>query len=150
MRPRPSLALLTALLVSSVLAVPTAPRAETALSVAVLRPVRAGDLLSPDLLGFVEAAAPDAFADPRDVAGLEARVNLYPGRPLLRREVGRPAVIERNAVVPLIFRRGGLTILLDGRALGRAAPGEAVRVMNLASRTTVTGVATADGRVELR
>jgi flagella basal body P-ring formation protein FlgA len=74
-------------------------------------------------------------------------VNLFPGRPIRDRDVGLPTVVQRNAVVPLIFRRGGLVITLEGRAMGRAGEGEAVRVMNLSSRSTVTGTATASGAV---
>ena len=116
-------------------------------SVTVLQPVRAGDVLDGDLLAFGTEEAADGFTDPRDLIGLEARVNLYPGRPVRTREVGAPTVVRRNAVVSLIFRRGGLTILSEGRALGRAGDGEAVRVMNLSSRSTVMGVATAAGAV---
>ena len=122
----------------------TVSAAET---VTVMHPVRAGVELSADDLGFLDQAASDGFGDPRDVIGLEARVNLYPGRPIRTRDVGQPTVVERNAVVPLIFRRGGLTITLEGRALGRAGAGEPIRVMNLSSRTTVTGVATEVGAV---
>jgi flagella basal body P-ring formation protein FlgA len=116
-------------------------------AVTVLRPVRAGTMLSADHLAFADVAAEDGFDDPRDLVGLEARVNLFPGRPIRDRDVGLPTVVQRNAVVPLIFRRGGLVITLEGRAMGRAGEGEAVRVMNLSSRSTVTGTATASGAV---
>ncbi|MEM7644147.1 MAG: flagellar basal body P-ring formation chaperone FlgA [Pseudomonadota bacterium] len=116
-------------------------------AVTVLRPIRAGTALTADDLAFADTDAEDGFADPRDLIGLEARVNLYPGRPVLTRDVGLPTVVQRNAVVPLIFRRGGLTITLEGRALSRAGDGEPVRVMNLSSRQTVTGIATASGAV---
>lgn len=59
------------------------------------------------------------------------------------------AIIERNDLVTLIFRQGVLTIAAEGRALGRGAAGEAVRVMNLSSRTTVTGRIKQDGSVEV-
>ena len=116
-------------------------------SVMVVRPVRAGTAISADDLAFADVDERDGFGDPRDVIGLEARVNLFPGRPILTRDVGMPTVVDRNAIVPLIFQRGGLTITLEGRALGRAGEGEAVRVMNLSSKTTVTGIATASGAV---
>ncbi|MGB3553144.1 MAG: flagellar basal body P-ring formation chaperone FlgA [Jannaschia sp.] len=116
-------------------------------SVMVLRPIRAGEALAADDLAFGEAEVEDGFLDPRDIIGLEARVNLYPGRPVLTRDVGMPTVVQRNTVVPLLFRRGGLTITLEGRALSRAGDGESVRVMNLSSRSTVTGIATASGAV---
>jgi flagella basal body P-ring formation protein FlgA len=116
-------------------------------SVTVERPVRAGEPVEAGGLAFADATIADGFADPRALLGLEARVNLYPGRPIRRIEVGAPTVIHRNAVVPLTFVRGGLTITLEGRALQPAGDGEQVRVMNLSSRSTVTGVATAAGTV---
>lgn len=122
----------------------------TAQSVMAVHAVRAGTMLTADDLAFHAADATDGFADPRDVIGLEARVNLYPGRPILTRDVGLPTVVERNAVVPLVFRRGGLSITLEGRALGRAGAGEPVRVMNLSSRNTVVGIATETGQVIVR
>jgi len=83
------------------------------------------------------------------VIGREARVALYPGRPIRMGDIGAPAVVERNQMVPLIYVRGGLRIEAEGRALARAAAGEYVRVMNLSSRATVTGRVTASGRIEV-
>ena len=119
----------------------------TAESVTAVHAVRAGTMLSADDLAFLDEDAEQGFSDPRDVIGLEARVNLYPGRPILARDVGTPTVVERNAIVPLVFSRGGLSITLEGRALSRAGAGETVRVMNLSSRNTVIGVATETGQV---
>ncbi len=47
------------------------------------------------------------------------------------------------------YVNGPLRIVTDGRALDRAAAGEMVRVMNLASKQTVTGVVAADGSIEV-
>lgn len=130
------------LLLLSVLTGPAAAQ-----SVMAIHAVRAGTTLSADDLAFHDAVATNGFDDPRDIIGMEARVNLYPGRPILTRDVGMPTVVERNAIVPLVFKRGGLSITLEGRALGRAGAGETVRVMNLSSRNTVMGVATETGQV---
>jgi flagella basal body P-ring formation protein FlgA len=83
------------------------------------------------------------------VIGQEARIALYPGRAIRPGDVGPPASIERNQVVALVFAKGGLRIETEGRALARGGVGDYVRVMNLASRTTVTGRVTADGRIEV-
>ncbi|PWJ16155.1 flagellar basal body P-ring formation chaperone FlgA [Jannaschia seohaensis] len=130
------------LLILALLAGPAAAQ-----SVTVAQPVRAGTPIPGALLAFATTEIPDGFADPRDLIGMEARVNLYPGQPIRQVEVGPPTVIRRNALVALVFTRGGLTITSEGRALQRAGDGEAVRVMNLSSRSTVTGIATASGAV---
>ncbi|MEQ9175559.1 MAG: flagellar basal body P-ring formation chaperone FlgA [Alphaproteobacteria bacterium] len=84
---------------------------------------------------------------PADVIGKETRVAVYAGRPLRLADIGPPAVIERNQIVPLIYEQAGLRIVAEGRSLSRAGAGERVRVMNLSSRSTVTGRTGPDGRV---
>ncbi|MGX9355966.1 flagellar basal body P-ring formation chaperone FlgA [Roseobacteraceae bacterium S113] len=83
------------------------------------------------------------------VQGMESRVALYAGRPIRPGDVGPPALVERNGMVRLIFSQGGLQIFAEGRALGRGAAGDAIRVMNLASRATLFGVVQADGSVKV-
>ena len=77
--------------------------------------------------------------------GKEAKVALFPGRPIRVGDVGTPAIVERNQIIELIYETNGLTITTDGRSLGRAGPGDVVRVMNLASRTTVIALITEEG-----
>lgn len=114
-----------------------------------LRTIRAKDIVSAEDLAVKKGEILGALEDPAAAVGKEARVSLYAGRPLRAGDIGPPAIIERNDLVTLVFRRGGLTIAAEGRALGRGAAGEAVRVMNLASRTTVSGRIQADGSVEV-
>jgi len=85
----------------------------------------------------------------QEIIGREARIVLYPGRAIRADDTGPPATIERNQVVPLVYVRGELRIETEGRALSRAGPGDYVRVMNLASRATLTGRVTEDGRIEV-
>ena len=59
-------------------------------------------------------------------------------------------MIGRNDLVRLVFSQGGLRIMAEGRSLGRGAVGEVIRVMNIASRTTVSGRIQPDGSVEVR
>ena len=92
---------------------------------------------------------PEAFADPAAVLGQEARVAIYAGRPVLAGDIGPPALVERNQTVTLVYSRGALTILAEGRSLGRGGAGDSLRAMNIASRTTVTGRVAGDGTVHV-
>lgn len=83
------------------------------------------------------------------VVGREARVTLYADRPISERQIGEASVIERNQMVLLTYGRAGLWIETDGRSLARAAVGERLRVMNLASKSIVIGTVQVDGRVQL-
>ncbi len=111
------------------------------------RTIRAQTVLAPGDLVTGPVAVPGALADPAAAIGLEARVILHAGRPVRAADLGPPALVERNALVTLAWRAGLLTIRAEGRALGRAGAGETVRVLNLASRATVTGRVAADGTV---
>ena len=111
------------------------------------RTVRAQAILTPADLAVVERTIPGTLTQADEAIGLEARVVLYAGRPIRQGDVGPPAIIERNQIVTLLFRRGNLTIAAEARALGRAGAGDVLRVMNLTSRTTVSGIVRSDGTV---
>ena len=95
----------------------------------------------------VEAEIAGGFQLLEDVIGQEARVVLYAGRPVLPNDIGPPALIDRNQIVTLVYIAGPMTILAEGRSLGRGAVGDRVRVMNLSSRTTITGSVSLSGDV---
>jgi len=113
--------------------------------VVAARTIPARSLIAPEDLMIRDMDVPGAVDDPALVVGMEARVALYANRPIRPGDVGFPAIVERNQLIPLIYQAGSLTITADGRALDRAGPGDAIRVMNLGSRSTVTAVIGADG-----
>lgn len=84
-----------------------------------------------------------------DLIGQEARVALYPGRPLRLSDVGPPTIITRNQIVQMVYVSVGLEIVTEGRSLERASIGEQVKVMNLGSRNTVSGVVRPDGKISV-
>ncbi len=116
-------------------------------SVVATRTVRAQTVLAATDMTLVAAEIPGALDDPAAAVGQEARVTLYAGRAIRASDFGPPALIDRNQIVTLHYASGGLGIVTEGRALGRAGAGDSVRVMNLASRSTVTGRVTPDGSV---
>ncbi len=109
--------------------------------------IRAQTVLTAEDFTLVAADIPGALNDPKAAIGLEARVTLYAGRPISAADVGSAALVERNQTVSLVYRAGGLSILTDGKALARGGPGDVIKVMNLASRVTVTGTVRPDGSV---
>ncbi len=113
------------------------------------RTLRAQTLITAGDLQLLPGATPGALADPAQAIGREARVVLYAGRPIRPSDLGAPALVDRNDRVVLAFETGGLAIRTEGRALGRAGAGEAVQVMNLGSKTVVTGLVLANGTVRV-
>ena len=118
-------------------------------SVTPVRAIRSQTMIEAEDLALGEESVPGAATSIEEVIGMEAKVALYPGRPILFSQLRAPALVERNAVVRMSYVNGPLRIVTDGRALDRAAAGEMVRVMNLASKQTVTGVVAADGSIEV-
>ncbi|WP_417627600.1 flagellar basal body P-ring formation chaperone FlgA [Pararhodobacter aggregans] len=114
------------------------------------RTLRAGTLVEVgDVILLSDPAPLGAAQAPDEAVGLEARVTLYARRPIPVASLGPPALVERNQLVTLVFQAGGLEIRADGRALGRGAEGETVRIMNLASRSTVSGTIAGPGLVRV-
>ena len=116
-------------------------------SVVATRTIRAQSVVQADDLTLVAAAIPNALGNLADAVGQEARISIYAGRPILAADLGPPAVVDRNQIVPLAYQSGALAILTEGRALTRGGVGDVIRVMNLASRSTVLGRISANGAV---
>jgi flagella basal body P-ring formation protein FlgA len=74
-------------------------------------------------------------------------ITIYAGRPVRPGDVGPPAIVERNQIVPLVFQSSILRIETEARALARAGEGERIRVLNLTSRAPVTGRVQPDGTI---
>lgn len=125
------------------------PAAGTADTLVAARMIPSKTVLDLGDLQIVAETVPGALRDPIDAVGLETRAVLYPGRPILAGDLVAPAVVERNQIVTLLFSRDGITIATEGRSLDRAAIGDRVRVMNLSSRTTVSGSIGPDGLVRV-
>lgn len=118
-------------------------------TVVPVRTIRANALILETDVGLKAGENPNGFARLSDVIGQEARVVLYPGRPIMAGDIGPPALVDRNQIVRLFFDGGGLQIETEGRALERGAVGDHVRVMNLSSRATLFGQVQQDGTVKV-
>mgnify|MGYP000521856497 CR=1 FL=1 len=111
------------------------------------RTIRSNTILTAADVIVEKNALPSAFSKPSDVVGLEARVILYEGRPIARDQIGPAVVIQRNQIVTMVFMRGSLLISTEARSLGKAGVGDTLKVMNIASRTSLTGIVDGQGNV---
>lgn len=116
-------------------------------SLVATRTIRAHSQLTADDMTLVAMEIPDALTDPATAIGLETRVAIYAGKPINARDLGPSTLIERNQIIALTYRAAGLSIQTEGRALGRGGVGEMIEVMNLTSRTKVSGQIGPDGVV---
>ena len=113
------------------------------------RVIKAGQVIEAQDISIVQADIPGAITDPAQIAGQEARVALYPGRPIRDGQVGPPAIVDRNQVVPLSYVTPTMSISTSGRALDRGGVGDLIFVLNLSSRNRVQGTIMPDGSVRV-
>ncbi len=125
------------------------PGASQAESFVALRTIPARAVLAASDMTSVEATIAGAVTDPAAVLGREARVTVFAGHPIRVDDFAAPALVDRNQIVKLVYTQGGLQIGTEGRALDRGGAGETIRVMNLISRTIVSGLVTGTGAVRV-
>jgi len=81
--------------------------------------------------------------------GRIARRTLLPNQPILLSDLKSPDAVSAGVPTTLVYRESGLLITGMGTPLQSAAPGEAVRVRNVDSGVTISGVAQDDGSIEV-
>lgn len=116
-------------------------------AVVATRVIAARSVLTNEDIALVAADIPGALTDLAPALGQEARITLFPGRPVHASDIGPSTKVERNQIIPLTYLAGSLAILTEGRALERGGEGDVIGVMNLTSRTTVFGKIDATGGV---
>lgn len=124
----------------------TSATAETVIS---SRIIRAGATIVADDIALSDKPVAGAFSDVAGVIGKEARIMIYPGRPIRPEQVGRPTLVRRNSLVTLEARSGGLTIFTEGRALESGGVGDTIKVLNQSSRTSIMGLINPDGTIQV-
>lgn len=112
-----------------------------------VRAIRAGTTIAPNDLRRVETSTIGAVDKSDMVIGKEAARTLYPNQPIFASDLVVPALVERNQPVFLMFKTPVISIIAEGRALGRGRSGQMIKAMNLASKTVVFGHIQSDGTV---
>ncbi|MBR9762731.1 MAG: flagellar basal body P-ring formation protein FlgA [Rhodobacteraceae bacterium] len=126
------------------------PALAPAETVVATRNLRAQTVLTEQDFALRDIEVAGALNSVEGLAGMETRVAIYIGRPIRPGDIGPPALVERNGLVTLVYDHGGLLITAEGRALGRGGIGDRLRVMNLASRNTISGIIQPDGSVKVQ
>jgi len=129
-------------------AVSTVPAAEAAKMVEVLtyaRSLAAGEVVQPADVAYAKVPVFQAPQDPprdaADIIGKAARRPLRSGTAVASLDVTAAQVIKRDDMIDVAFHAEGMTLTLQGKALGGAAMGETLNVMNLTSKKVIQAVA---------
>ena len=110
--------------------------------------VRASDLRLQDI-AYTRTIGTPILIDPDDIIGQATRRSLRAGAPINPDDLMAPLMIERQELVTLVYRHGGLALTVRARAMDNGAEGQAIDVMNLQSSRIVRGVVTGHGLVSV-
>jgi len=112
------------------------------------RNLNAGEVLqAQDLVWAKVAAAPsDAVSDADQAIGMAARRPLRAGAPSQGRDLAAALVIKAGDPVTVTWADGGVQLSLQGKAQANAAVGDALPVLNPASKKTVQAIVTGPGQ----
>lgn len=120
----------------------------------LLKPVKNGESIVTENLATHEVDRRNIFASTvttsAELVGTIATRALAAGQPINRLHVRTARAVMRDSGVKVVFNRPGISLAGSGKALEDGNVGEMVRVLNLATRTTLSGQVVADGVVEIR
>ena len=112
------------------------------------RSLSAGEIVQPqDLIWGKAAAAPaDAPNDAEAIIGLAAKRPLRAGAAVSGRDVSAPQVIKSGDLITVTYEDGGISLVLQGKAMAAAGLGETLAVQNIASKKIIQAVASGPGQ----
>ncbi len=116
---------------------------------ALVQAHRAGELIAPQDITWIKVRQarlrPDTVLDAQALEGMAARRGIRAGQPLRMADFKRPAAVTKGQIITITYQAPGLRLTARGRAIGEAATGEPLRVVNLQSHRTIDVVVTGPG-----
>jgi flagella basal body P-ring formation protein FlgA len=124
-------------------------------SVPVLtRRLGASEVVAPGDIRFVEMRSDvinrDVITDPDALIGMVPRRQVTENVPLRASDFRAPVVVAKGSLVTMVMQTPYLLLTSQGRAVEDGALGQAIRVMNTQSKTTVDAVVDGPSRVLVR
>jgi len=112
------------------------------------RSLATGEIVQAEDMTWTKLAAAPAGAarDADELIGKTVKRPLRSGSAALPRDVSAPMVIKKDDVVEVTYLNGGVSLSLQGKAIGPAAVGESVGVLNLSSKKIIQAVAAGPGK----
>jgi flagellar basal body P-ring formation protein FlgA len=127
----------------------TGTAVETIDTITVEHPVERGEVLKASDLTIERRPKAEgaAIGDMRAAVGLAARHELRPGQPLHAADLMRPAIVQHNDTVTIVYQAPGFTLTLRGQAQDAGALGDTISVLNMQSKHVMQGVVSGPDRV---
>jgi flagella basal body P-ring formation protein FlgA len=129
------------------LAAPTSARGNVEV-LTYTRSLAAGEVVQPTDLAWIKAAAApsDGPSDAEQVIGQAAKRPLRAGAVVLAHDVGAAVVVKSGDIVTVTYEAEGITLSLEGKAMGSAGVGEVLAVQNTLSKKVVQTIVTGPGQ----
>jgi flagella basal body P-ring formation protein FlgA len=110
----------------------------------VNRALRAGDIISAADIDWAEIPSglvqADFLLSAEDVIGKTPRRSVAQGKPLRDTELIQPRMVSRGDTVTILYESGPVSLTALGKALEDGARGERIRITNISSNRTITGL----------
>lgn len=120
---------------------------------ALARTVAAGEVIDAADISWIEIEAGrlprDVLADLDAIVGKSARRPLPAGRLLRQRDISKPVLVRKGAIVTMVVIAPGLELSATGRVLENGGQGDLIRVMNTGSKRTVQAVVWSASQVRI-
>jgi flagella basal body P-ring formation protein FlgA len=112
------------------------------------RSLSAGEIIQPTDLVYAKVAAvpADAPSDADQVIGQAAKRPLRAGAAVQSRDAGAAMVIKAGDIVTVSYDADGVSVSLQGKAMGAAGVGEPLAVQNTTSKKVVQTLVTGPGQ----
>lgn len=118
---------------------------------ALLRTMQRGEVIGKDDIQWVSYPARrlrrSTMMHEQVMVGKQLKRRVIAGRPVYRKDVMSPLLIERGDTVSLIYRNSHMEIKTSGRAMDNGAEGEIVRIKNEDSGKIITAQVQANGEL---
>jgi flagella basal body P-ring formation protein FlgA len=120
----------------------------------VTRTIQAGELIGEndlELRNMTGRGLPSGTVlSEEDLVGREAMRTLYPGNPVIHRNVRIPPLARKGATVAVVYNARGLHLVTDGKLLEDGSAGDTVRLMTELSSRVLVGTVLQDGTIQVR
>ncbi|WP_281648658.1 flagellar basal body P-ring formation chaperone FlgA [Parendozoicomonas sp. Alg238-R29] len=89
------------------------------------------------------------FSNPRQVAGLNSRRQISPGKIIQPSMTSQPEMVERNKTVRIQVKSSGFSVSMKGQALESGSLGDQIQIRNMSSGKVITAEVIGKGIVSL-
>jgi flagella basal body P-ring formation protein FlgA len=117
-------------------------------------PLRQGDVISAGDIDYIDLRAANIAAgmvvDAGKLVGQTPRRSLAAMKPVMAADVRPPLLIKKGDLVTMLLKSDIISVTAQGRALDSGSAGDAIQVMNTASKQVIDAVVTGPQAVSIR